>query len=74
MKIEECDVFLLFWSRAAKESEWVRKEVRYALNRKGGDDLCPPEFRPIIIEGPPVPTPWEELSHLHFNDPIASLL
>jgi len=66
--IDECDLFLLFWSSDAKTSEWVRKEVRHALTRKGGDDLSPPEIRPVIIEGPPIVEPWEELASLHFND------
>lgn len=67
-QIDECDLFLLFWSSAAKESEWVLKEIRYALNRKGGDDSVPPEILPVIIEGPPPVAPPEELAHLHFND------
>ena len=25
--IDECDLFLLFWSTAAKQSRWVLKEV-----------------------------------------------
>jgi hypothetical protein len=66
--IDECDVFMLFWSTASKESEWVTKEVQYALARKGGDDSRPPEIVPILIEGPPVPLPSPELAHLHFND------
>jgi hypothetical protein len=66
--IDSCDVFMLFWSTASKESKWVTKEVQYALDRKGGDDARPPEILPIMIEGPPVPLPNPELAHLHFND------
>jgi hypothetical protein len=44
------------------------EEVRYALGRKGGDEFAPPEVIPVIIEGPPVPNPPDELAHLHFND------
>jgi tetratricopeptide (TPR) repeat protein len=66
--IDECDIVLLFWSNAAKRSKWVRKEVQYALDRKCGDESAPPEIGPVIIEGPPVPRPWKELSYLHFND------
>ena len=51
--IDKSDVFFLFWSTAAKNSEWVMKEVRYAIERHGGDDLAPPEIVPVIIEGPP---------------------
>ncbi len=63
-----CDLFLLFWSNAAKQSDWVLKEVHYALGRKGDDDTAPPEIMPVIIEGPPVVEPPPELAHLHFND------
>jgi TIR domain len=69
--IDECDLFLLFWSSEAKCSKWVRQEVRHALKRRGGDDLAPPEIKPVIIEGPPVIEPWVELAHLHFNDRVA---
>jgi hypothetical protein len=68
--IDESDIVLLFWSKAAKRSKWVRKEVRYALDRKHGDASAPPEIGPVIIEGPPVPRPWKELAYLHFNDRI----
>jgi DNA-binding NarL/FixJ family response regulator len=66
--IAESDLFLLFWSTAARNSEWVLKELRYALERKGDDDLAPPEIAPVVIEGPPPPPPPPELAHLHFND------
>lgn len=65
--IDECDLFMLFWSSDAKKSTWVRREVRYALDRQAGDDLAPPEIAPISIEDPP-PRPWKELKHLHHND------
>ena len=68
--IDDCDVFMLFWSTASKESKWVTKEVQYALARKGGDDSRPPEIVPVLIEGPPVPLPNPELAHLHFNDKL----
>ncbi len=66
--IDQCDLFLLFWSSGAKRSKWVRKEVSRALQRQAGDGFSPPEIRPVILEGPPIVPPWEELSHLHFND------
>jgi hypothetical protein len=66
--IDRCDLFLLFWSNAARASSWVEKEVRYALERKGGDDTAPPEIVPVVIEGPPVPPPPPYLAHLQFND------
>jgi hypothetical protein len=66
--IDECDLFLLFWSSEAKRSEWVRREVRHALARRAGDDLAAPEIKPVVIEGPPVVEPWDEVAHLHFDD------
>jgi cold shock CspA family protein len=68
--IRDADVFLLFWSSHAKKSEWVRREVDFALACQRKDDLSPPEIRPVIIEGPPVIPPWDDLAHLHFNDRV----
>lgn len=68
--IDDCDLFLLFWSTAAKQSPWVLKEVTYAIERKRGDDLAPPEILPVIIEGPPLVPPPAELQHLHFDDRV----
>ncbi len=56
-------VLFLFWSTAAKESEWVSREWRYGLERKGEDFI-----HPVILEGPPPPEPPPELAHLHFAD------
>jgi hypothetical protein len=72
--IDECDLFLLFWSTAAKESKWVLKEVLYALERQGEDGLHSPEIIPVIIEGPPPVSPPDELQHLHFNDKLLYLI
>lgn len=72
--IDECDLFLLFWSSAAKRSEWVLKEAMYALGRAKADSLGRPEIRPVIIEGPPPVEPPPELKDLHFNDPLVYLM
>jgi serine/threonine protein kinase len=72
--IDQSDLFLLFWSTPARQSNWVLEEVRYALKRKGNDDLAPPEILPIVIEGPPPPPPPDELAHLHFNDYLLYLM
>ena len=47
--IEECDVFMLMWSAAAKASKWVDTELRAAI-RKRVDDTG---FRLIPSEGSP---------------------
>ena len=67
-RINECDVFLLFWSTAAKGSEWVQREVAYALDRQRTNPDALPAIVPVILEGPPVVPPPENLAHLHFND------
>jgi TIR domain len=65
-RIADDDLFILFWSKAAHDSEWVRKEALYALDCHQSE-LDPPAIKPIILERPPI-SPWPELAHLHFND------
>lgn len=67
-EIDKSDVFFLFWSKAARDSEWVEKEVLYAIERKRGDAAAAPDIKPVILEGPPPVVPQERLRSLHFND------
>lgn len=67
--IDESDVLFLFWSTAARESEWVAREWRYGLEKKGEDFI-----HPVIIEGPPIIPPPPELAHLHFDDRVLYVL
>ena len=69
-EIDSSDLFLLFWSSKARDSEWVKKEVLHALARQGGDPDAEPEIVPVLLEGPPPVAPPPELAHLHFNVPI----
>jgi hypothetical protein len=73
-ELDACDVLLLFWSRAAKNSPWVRKEVDYALRHRAQCDEARPAIRPVFIEGPPPEPPWDdlqqELQQLHWNDSL----
>lgn len=59
--IDEADVFQLFWSENAKQSEFVREEIRYALQSHK-----PNFIRPVCWETP-LPEPPPELRHLHFT-------
>jgi len=68
-QIDKSDVFFLFWSISAKKSEWVMKEVDYALKRIAKENT--PEIIPIILNAPPMVTPPENLKHIHFNDRLA---
>jgi TIR domain-containing protein len=69
-EIDECDLFLLFWSSNAARSDWVLRETLRALGRREASSGEVPDITPIILEGPPVPKPPEPLRHLHFNDAI----
>jgi len=69
-QIEISDLFLLFWSEHAQSSQWVRRETQHALSLCGADFAAPPQICPVIVRGPPVAEPWEELAHLHFNDAL----
>jgi hypothetical protein len=71
-EIDRCDLFLLFWSQHASKSEWVIKEAEYALlcRKRAGEETQSPEIVPILLEGPPPPTPPLSLSEIHFNDPL----
>ena len=62
-EIDRRDVLFLFWSRAAKESEWVAREWKYALNTKG-----PEVIEPVPMDPPDQCPPPEELRGKHFND------
>lgn len=66
-EIERSDLFLLFWSSAARQSEWVRREAEWALSRQAGSQGVP-DILPVILEGPPPAPPFEFLSDRHFDD------
>jgi TIR domain-containing protein len=76
-EIDQCDLFLLFWSNEARNSKWVNLEIEYALERikNHASPYSPrPEIQPIIIEGPPPPPPPDSLADRHFNDPFLYLI
>jgi hypothetical protein len=70
--IDSCDLFLLFWSRHAAQSEWVIKEAEYALSHANEPNQL--QLRPVILEGPPPVPPPPSLSKIHFNDPIQYII
>jgi len=70
---DKCDLFVLFWSKAAHDSEWVNKEIAYAvdrINRQSPPEAARPDIHPIILEGPPPPEPPAALKYLQFNDKL----
>jgi hypothetical protein len=59
------DIFYLFWSAAAARSEWVKREWRLALERRGLEYI-----NPVPLEEPDRTPPPKELAALHFSDPV----
>jgi hypothetical protein len=61
--IRDADLFQLFWSPAAADSEQVEREWRFALSRGRKGFICP-----VYWGGDaPDPAPPAELRHLHFQ-------
>jgi len=69
LHIDESDAVLIFWSFSAKQSQWVMRECRSAIEKKGIKRLIP-----VIIEGPPPVVPPPELAALHFNDRLLDFM
>jgi len=62
-QIARRDVFLLFWSRQAASSPWVRWEYTTALQRKGLAAILP-----MPLEDPAIAPPPPELADQHQRD------
>jgi serine/threonine protein kinase len=60
--IEKADIFQLFWSEAAAQSDYVQQEWQYALrlNRDQAHFIRPVYWRQ------PMPPPPPDMSHIHF--------
>jgi TIR domain len=65
-QINRCDLFLLFWSQAARDSRWVLQEAEYALKHQQENPDSEPDIVPVILEQNVLPPP--SLAALHFND------
>ena len=63
-EILQRDLFMLFWSANAKQSEWVTWEWQTALKHRGLEGIDPHPLDPVDLASPP-----QELSELHFGDP-----
>ncbi|GAB4522747.1 MAG: hypothetical protein OHK0046_35730 [Anaerolineae bacterium] len=64
--IDSADIFQLFWSVNAAESEYVQEEWDYALRYKCPDNRCHTFIRPVYWDEP-MPSPPDALSHLNFR-------
>lgn len=72
--INRSDVFLLYWSKAAAASEWVRREAEWALRAQRTNPGSGPDIVPVLLEGPPAPEPPDALAAIHFNDPVRAII
>ena len=63
------DVFYLFWSANARNSDWVEKEWRCALKTRGLDFIDP-----VPLCGPDQAPPPKELAGKHFNDWVLAFM
>ncbi len=63
------DTFYLFWSQPAARSEWVEREWKLALSKRGMDYIDP-----VPLEEPGLAPPPQELKALHFNDAYISYI
>jgi len=73
-EIDRCDLFLLFWSSTAAHSQWVMRETQHALQRQKLFGVSAINIVPVVLEGPPVPPPPDELKDIHFNDSISYVI
>jgi hypothetical protein len=68
-EIDRCDVFVLFWSCASKNSEWVIKEADRAWRRQARNGGLRPTLRPEVLEHPAPQPDQDWLREFHFDDP-----
>ncbi|HEX8109561.1 MAG TPA: toll/interleukin-1 receptor domain-containing protein [Kofleriaceae bacterium] len=61
-QVQERDGFLLFWSRAARDSKWVGREWRHRLRHRGLDSITP-----NALESPRSCPPPRALARLQFG-------
>ncbi len=66
-EIDRCDLFMLFWSRAAGKSEWVGKEIARAMERRRSSAEETPDIAPIALEAFNVAPLPATLSEFHFD-------
>lgn len=66
-EIDRCDLFILFWSRAASKSEWVGKEIDWAMKRRHSSTEELPDIAPFALEPLNVAPPPPALSEFHFD-------
>lgn len=68
-EIDRCDVFVLFWSDAARASKWVIKECERACLRNERSGGLLPTLRPEVLQHPSPRPEQGWLAAFHLDDP-----
>jgi hypothetical protein len=66
-EIDRADLFHVCWSRAAAQSEWVKKETEHALTRRRRHS-GKPDITVQMLDGPPWAPHPPELDAINFDD------
>lgn len=66
-EIDRADLFHLCWSKAAADSEWVKKEAEHALTRRKKNS-GKPDITVQMLDGPPWAPHPAELDTINFDD------
>jgi hypothetical protein len=66
-EIDRADLFHLCWSKAAADSEWVKKEAEHALTRRKKNS-GKPDITVQMLDGPPWAPHPAELDSINFDD------
>lgn len=64
-ELDKCDTLILFWSRAAKASKWVKMEWTHTLKYRGIEYITPNSLEPPEVCPPP-----KKLRSLNFGSPL----
>jgi len=66
-EVDDCDVFLLFWSRHAADSPWVKAETERAVKRQPPGKNINPRIAPIPLEDEWIRPPPSLEGKIHFR-------
>jgi hypothetical protein len=65
--VGRADLFMLFWSPAAKASKWVAQEACWALELQRRSPTAEPDIKPFQVYSQRRADPPPPLRHLHFE-------
>jgi hypothetical protein len=63
--LDECTHFLLLWSKNARGSEWVNRELGAMLNKAIAEDS--PRIIPILLDDAPIPGLLRDIHYVRYH-------